>query len=135
MSEETKPLLLIGDDVIKMNLEKGDSIKINATKSFMRNVEQNVTGGNLENRATEELTQINNKMDASVGGIILNDGEKLFQKDNTMRATKKGTIINRGVGGKIKFTACILAVTATVGFLADAVSLYLFGLHIWSKII
>ena len=136
MSEEPKPLLSIGDDGIKMNLKKGDSIKINATKSFMKGVEQNVAGGNLEHRATEELTQINNKMEASDGGKILNEveGGKLFQKDNTMRATKKGTIVNR-VTGKVKIAVWILAVTATVGFLADVVSLYLFGVHIWSKII
>lgn len=136
MSEETKPLLSIGDDGIKMNLKKGDSITINATKSFMKGVEQNVAGGNLEHRATEELTQIDNKMEASNGGKILNEveGGKLFQKDNIMRVTEKGTIVNR-VTGKVKVAVWILAVTATVGLLADVVSLYLFGVHIWSKII
>ena len=136
MSDETKPLLSIGDDGIKMNLKKGDSIKINATKSFMKGVEQNVAGGNLEHRATEELTQINNKMEASNGGKILNEveGGKLFQKDNTMRTTEKGTIVNR-VTGKIKIAVWILVVTTVVGILADFTSLYLFGVHIWSKIL
>lgn len=136
MNDETKPLLSIGNDGIKMNLKKGDSIKINATKSFMKGVEQNVDGGKIEHRATEELTQLNNKMETSEGGRILNEveGGKLTQENNVMRVTDKGVIINR-VRKETKTITWIFVVTAIVGILADIASLYLFGEHIWSKIL
>ena len=47
MPDKEKPLLSIGDDGIKINLKKGDSIKTNANEIFMRGVEQNVVGGTL----------------------------------------------------------------------------------------
>lgn len=130
MSEE-KPLLSIGDDGIKINLKKGDSIKTNADKMFMQGVEQNVAGGTLEHRATEDLTQIGNKMEASDGGKILNEvqGGTLNQRDNQMKASKDGTIVNR-VSKKIGIAGWIIA----IGFLADMASLYFFGVHIWSKV-
>jgi len=130
MSEE-KPLLSIGDDGIKINLKKGDSIKTNADKIFMRGVEQNVAGGTLEHRATKNLTQIANKMEASDGGQILNEveGGTLSQRDNQMKASKDGVIINR-VSKRIRIATGIVV----IGFLADMASLYFFGVHIWSKV-
>ncbi len=130
MNEE-KPLLSIGDDGIKINLKKGDTIKTNADKTFMRGVEQNVEGGRLEHHATEDLTQIGNKMEASDGGRILNEveGGTLNQRDNQMKVSKDGIIVNK-VSKKIRVTAWIV----TIGFLADMASLYFFGVHIWSKI-
>lgn len=130
MNEE-KPLLSIGDDGIKINLKKGDTIKTNADKTFMRGVEQNVEGGTLEHRATEDLTQISNKMEASDGGKILNEveGGTLNQRDNQMKASKDGIIVNR-VSKKIRIASWIIV----IGFLADMASLYFFGVHIWSKV-
>lgn len=131
MRDEKKPLLSIGDDGIKINLKKGDAIKTNADKTFMRGVEQNVEGGTLEHRATESLTQIENKMEASDGGRILNqvEGGTLYQRDNQMKAGKGGTIVNR-VSKKVGIAGWIIV----FGFLADMASLYFFGVHIWSKI-
>lgn len=130
MSEE-KPLLSIGDDGIKINLKKGDSIKTNADSIFMRGVEQNVVGGTLEHRVAENLTQIGNKMEASEGGKILNEveGGTLNQRDNQMKASKDGIILNR-VSKKIEIVTWIVV----IGFLADMTSLYFFGVHIWSKL-
>ncbi len=130
MNEE-KPLLSIGDDGIKINLKKGDAMKINADTIFMRGVEQNAHGGTLEHRATEDLTQIGNRMEATDGGKILNEvvGGTLNQRDNQMKAGKGGLIVNR-VSKEIKIVGWIVA----IGFLADLASLYFFGEHIWSKV-
>jgi len=116
---------------IRFNLKKGTSVKIKADKTFMRGVEQNVEGGTLEHRATENLTQIGNKMEASEGGKILNEveGGTLYQQDNQMKADKDGTIVNR-VSKKIRIAGWIIV----IGFLADMASLYFFGVHIWTKI-
>lgn len=129
MPDKEKPLLSIGDDGIKINLKKGDSIKTNADEVFMRGVEQNVVGGTLEHRATENLTQIGNKMEAIDGGQILNEveGGILNQQGNQMKASKDGIIVNR-VSKKIRIVTWIVV----VGFLADMTSLYSFGVHIWS---
>ena len=131
MNEE-KPLLSIGDDGIKINLKKGDTLKTNADKTFMRGVDQNVQGGILEHRATEDLTQIGNKMEASDDGQILNEvvGGKLNQRDNQMKVSKGGTITNR-VSKEIKIGAFVFVV---ISFLADLASLYFFGEHIWNKL-
>ena len=124
MSEE-KPLLSIGNDGIKINLKKGDSLKTNADKTFMRGVEQNVQGGVIEHRATEDLTQIGNKMEASGGGQILNEvvGGSLNQRDNQMKASKGGVITNR-ISKKIGIAVWIVATTMTIGFLADFFSFF-----------
>ena len=125
--EEEKPLLSIGPDGIKFNLNKDTSAKTNSTKTFMKGVEQNVNGGILEHRATEELTQIDNIMKASEGGKILNeaDGGNLNQQNNQMIAEKEGTITNR-INKKGKTAVWILLFTAIagiVGFWNDIVSL------------
>lgn len=113
---------------IKFNPRKGDSIKINATKSFMRGVEQDVAGGTIEHCATEELTQIDNTMEASDGGTILNEveGGKLNQQGNQMKATKKGVITNK-VSPKVRTAMWIVligGVVGAIGFLADSTSLF-----------
>lgn len=134
MNEE-KPLLSIGNDGIEINLKKGNSIKTNASKTFMCNIKQNVDGGELEHRATEELTQIGNTMEASKGGKIINEveGGKLNQINNRMKSDKKSVIVNR-VSKKIGIAIWIVAATTVIGFLADFASLYVFGVHIWNKI-
>jgi len=127
MNDEEKPLLSIGDDGIKINLRKGDTLK-----TFMRSVEQTVVGGTLEHHATEDLTQIGNKMEASDGGKILNEvhGGTLNQRDNQMKAHKDGTVVNR-VSKKVGIAGRVIV----IGFLADMASLYFFGVHVWSKIL
>ena len=121
MSEE-KPLRSI-----RINLKKGTAIKINAGQIFERGVEQNVKGGTLEHRATEDLTQIGNTMEASDGGQILNEvkGGKLNQRDNEMKAGKGGVIINKG-SSKAKTALLIILIsiiTGIVGFWSDITSL------------
>lgn len=131
MPDKEKPLLSIGDDGIKINLKKGDSIKTNANEIFMRGVEQNVVGGTLEHRVTENLTQIGNKMEATDGGQILNEveGGTLNQWGNQMKASRDGIIVNR-VSKKIRVVTWIIIVS----FFADMASLYFFGIHLWSKV-
>ncbi|MEK7638077.1 MAG: hypothetical protein AAB375_01465 [Patescibacteria group bacterium] len=131
MNDKTEPLLSIGDDGIRMNLKRGDSIKINATKCFMRDVEETVDGGNLEHRATEKLVQSNNIMKASEGGQILNEAENggLIQEKNIMQATRGGVITNRA-----RRKMRIISLTIAIPLLADIASLLLFGEHIWNKL-
>jgi hypothetical protein len=125
--EEEKPLLSIGPDGIKFNLNKGSSIKTNSTKTFMKGVDQKVNGGVLEHRATEELTQIGNIMKASDGGKILNevDGGNLNQQNNQMIAEKKGTITNKVIkkGQTAVWILLLTAIAGIVGFWNDIVSL------------
>jgi len=109
---------------IKFNVGKDSSIKINSDKTFMKDVEQNVNGGTIEHRATEELTQIGNTMQASDGGKILNevDGGKLNQQDNQMTAERGGTIINKVIKNG-KTMGWFLLFAAIIGFWNDIQSL------------
>lgn len=134
MNEE-KPILSIRDNGIEINLKKGSSIKTNSSKTFMRGIKQYVDGGELEHRATEELTQIDNTMEATKGGKIINEveGGKLNQRNNKMKADGKGVIVNR-FSKKVGVALWIVATTTVIGFLVDFTSLYLFGVHVWDKI-
>ncbi|MFA6077325.1 MAG: hypothetical protein WC735_04615 [Candidatus Paceibacterota bacterium] len=131
-NDEQKPLLYIGPDGIKMNVNKDSSIETNSTKTFMKNVEQNVNGGKIKHYATEELTQICNKMEAKADGQIINEvGEgSLKQIGNSMKAEEGGKIINRIIKKDLKLPLLIL----TIGILADLTSLYFFGEHILEKL-
>lgn len=119
-------------DSIKFNLGKGDSLKINSTKTFMKGVEQNANGGKIEHHATEELTQIGNSMEAKNDGQIINEveGGALNQIDNKMKVDDGGKIINKVSKKDIKLPIILIL----LGVFADMTSLYFFGLHFWEKI-
>ena len=125
--EEEKPLLSIGPDGIKFNVDKDATVRTNSTKTFMKGVAQNVNGGVIEHRATEELTQIGNIMEASDGGKILNEveGGKINQQNNQMVTKKEGTIINRVLNNKKPAVWILLLSTIPVilGFWNDISSL------------
>ncbi len=94
---EEKPLLLIGDNGIEINLKEGDLINTNSSQTFMKGVKQNVDGGVLEHHALEELVQIGNTSEVANGGKITNEvgGGRLIQIDNKMKANRGGAILNR----------------------------------------
>ncbi len=116
-------------NTIKFRAGSGDSIKIKATKIKMQGVEQVADGGNIEQCATQQLTQISNTMEASDGGQILNEveGGDINQVDNKMKATTGGGIINRISKNSGTITLFILFASTTVaviGFWSDIVSLF-----------
>ncbi len=117
---------------IKINSNKGTSIKINSTKTFMKNVEQNVNGGKVKYCATEELIQVGNKMDVKSDGQIINEVKdgKLRQINNDMKAETGGKIINRVIKKDLKLPLIIVILS----IFTDLTSLYFFGLHFWEKI-
>lgn len=82
---------------IKINLKNGDLIEINADRVLVREVNQNITGGQLKYHTTEELLQLGNKIKVTEGGKIVNNviSGKLTQTDNIMEIDEESVISNK----------------------------------------
>lgn len=116
-------------NTIKLRAGSGDSIKINATKIKMQGVEEVADGGDIEHHATQQLTQVNNTMEASDSGQILNEvkGGNINQVSNKMKATKGGSIINTIPKNTETIALLVLLASATatvIGLWSDITSLF-----------
>lgn len=80
---------------IKINTPVGASLTTNATETYMQNVEQKTSGGEISHNATD-LTQVGGSQTAKNKGKITNsvEGGTLRQKNLTQSAEDKGEIVN-----------------------------------------
>lgn len=80
---------------VKINTPPGSSVITNATKTYMQNVEQESSGGEISYNSAD-LTQIGGTQTAKNQGKITNrvEGGTLYQKDLTQSAEDKGEILN-----------------------------------------
>ena len=133
--EHDEPLLSISNsEGVRMHVQKGDKIAINASKVSMSGVNQHATGGVIEQRASNELVQTGNIMKSGNGGTILNevrDGGLLRQNGNQMNAQEGGTIINRVFKKKSMVLGVLSALLVILGASADVITLMSTGGHLW----
>lgn len=121
-------------NTIKINVQKGTSVGMNATSIGMSGVETTVSGGEISSNAKNSLVQIGNTMNCSNGGLIKNEvgeGGSLHQIGNKMTADSKGKIIN-SVG---RSSLLGLGVLAVVGFSADIITLLVYGKNVWDYLL
>lgn len=111
---------------IKINTPLGSSVKTNSTQAYMRNIEQETTGGKISHNSND-LTQIGGSQTARNKGKIINrvKNGRLYQKDINQSAEDNGKILNEVKKLKIPFIITILAIGA------DIITYYFLGRHIW----
>jgi len=134
MSENEPILSITNDEVrtkIKINTPPGSSLITNSSKAYMKNVEQESSGGDISHNSAD-LTQIGGSQVAKNNGKITNRVEngKLYQKDIAQFAEDGGEILNE-VKKKLKIP--IILVIVAVG--ADIITWYSMGIHLWELFI
>lgn len=80
---------------IKINTPLDTSVKTNAAKTYMQNVEQESTGGENSHNAVD-LTQVGGSQTAKNKGKITNrvEGGTLYQENMTQSAEDEGEVLN-----------------------------------------
>jgi hypothetical protein len=107
MPDENKSFVSFNADGVNSKIiittPPGSSVKIDATKIHMRNVEENSTGGGISHNAERELTQTGGKQIAKNKGRIINRVEdgRLNQENLDQSAEDNGEIINEVLGNSI----------------------------------
>lgn len=128
--KNSEPIMSIGPDGIKINTQHGNSVKTNSTQTYMKGVKQTSDGGEISHKATKGLVQRDNEMKATDKGKIINEvdeGGLLHQEGNKMITDKKGKIINRAKSKTLKISLVIVP----IGLIANVITLLSFWQRLW----